>query len=208
MFSKLKALTLLLHTGAKLDLKRWDFSTNGIDFHGYAIHSGNCKELTHMTDGLPEHKQHTNVTRLQSFLSLYTVFRGFLPNFARVPAPWKKKLLHFHPQTFDAPINDGIAAFETLKARLGNKLWWLLHIFKVPTELNLMHAKSRVDVSFSRHSSVVPTDQLDIGQGRLKARSAHPTPPIESISLCGEPYTCSGFTWKVVHIPAGMITMH
>lgn len=99
-----------------MNLKKWEFFTNRIDYIAHVIRPGHLKVLTRAIDAIKRLEHLTNVTEIQSFLGLRNVFCRYVPNFACFSTPLNKKIRKGELQTFDGLTDDKITALETLKA--------------------------------------------------------------------------------------------
>lgn len=101
-----------------MNLKKFEFFTNRIDYLGHGIHPGHLEVSTETIVAIRRLEYPTAVTEIRSLLGLCHAFCRAVPNSTRAAALLNEKLPKNQPQTLDGLDDDEITALETQKAKL------------------------------------------------------------------------------------------
>lgn len=98
--------------------KKCEFFTICINSLGYVTHPGRLQVSKRAIEAVQGIELPASLKQLRSILWFCNVFRCFVPNFACMSIPRKKKLPKGHLQTFVGLLARKITALETLKTKL------------------------------------------------------------------------------------------
>lgn len=103
---------------ATLKLNKCSFFTGTFDYLKHTTGPLLLKVATHTTDAMKRLKTSTKVIKLRSFPRLFDVFPRFVPRFARIGAPLRKKLKSDQPTHFGVLSADEPKAMHELQDKL------------------------------------------------------------------------------------------
>ena len=111
-------LTLLQAAGVSLKLRKCSFSEISVDCLGHVVRPGKLEVAAKNCESIKQAKASANQTELRSFLGMCNVYRRFVPNFARVAAPFNRKLSKGEPYAFETLTDREYEAFHNLRDKL------------------------------------------------------------------------------------------
>lgn len=82
-----RVFRLLYGAGAMLELKKYNFFAETTDYAGQFIEPGRPKLAEHTADAVARLEHPTAQTERGSFVGMFSLYRRFVPNFARLEAP-------------------------------------------------------------------------------------------------------------------------
>lgn len=90
-FTCLRRLTHLSDASATIKLKKCCFNVETVDYSRHFICPWRSEIASHTTDAICKLHPSTSAAEFRFFLGLCSVFLQFLPNFARIAIPLKKR---------------------------------------------------------------------------------------------------------------------
>lgn len=111
-------LTLLQKERDNLELKKCMFFTNTIDSARHIVRMRRLEISSQTTIAIRERKEPRSVTELRSFQGLYSFFKNFVSNIARMEAPLNQKPQKDQRKKFRPLKNEGWNAVTALQEKL------------------------------------------------------------------------------------------